>query len=440
MMIILCLIGFLPKSGNLVYARTFFANPENLLNLLAYSKPNDTIRLQAGIYQVKKISLNIENITIIGSEKTIIEGDKLGTLIEVKAPYIEINNITIRGTGNNALQYDAAIFVQAKSFKLLNSRISDYCYAVYAFKSDSIRIQNNVFIGDQLRPSEESGNTIHLYLCKNSIVQDNQIKNGLDAIYYDVCDGGFATNNRVVNARYGIHYMNSRNLMSQQNKVDSSFVGIAVMFSENISVNSNSVRFCKRPNAFGILLQEISNCDINFNRVEENETGLMVEQVRMSTIKNNVMTNNITAIELHSNNQQVMFTKNVLAKNWSKIRIVKHPKIVKDRYSWGGVTFLRNDWMQSIIDFNHDGLGDIPIILYSPFDAKISEQPILQIFRGTLAASFWNWTASFTQKERILDLEPTKNAVKKNFHWEYLMLILVMIGWIRMMEFWIRHR
>ncbi|MDK9701230.1 MAG: right-handed parallel beta-helix repeat-containing protein [bacterium] len=400
------------------WSRLVFTLPGTLASSVNALHVGDTLLLKNGVHQIKSIRVETDSVAILGEPGAIIRGDRTGQVLKILGNHVSIGGITVEGSGTNPVESDAAIAVYALNARIFDCKFQDYCHGIYLERAHFATITNNRFTGRNDRPERENGNAIHLYLTNGATITANEFHGGLDGVYFDVCDGGKTVANRATTVRYGVHYMNSRNQVCANNRVSESFVGVAVMYAASVVVSGNYLHDNLRANAYGILLQDIESCTVSGNNVIANEAGFLIENVRASVLSQNRVERNRTAMELFSNCSKTEVVQNDFIANSVALKtktITREPRFT--------TKFFNNYWSTlNRVDFDDDGIVDLPMRIDEPFEQLLGEQPLLRLLQGTPAHYLWNTIGLLqTKAVHIIDPKPqrwevTSLSLKMNRH------------------------
>jgi len=123
----------------------------NLLQDAINKAPSGSIlKLPKGVY---KGSIKIDKpITIIGKEDgVIIDGEQIGTVITITAPYVTLKNLTIRGSGNRHDSLDAAIKISnSKQSEISDCIIEDSLFGIDIAMTNNSLFSNNYITSKDL--------------------------------------------------------------------------------------------------------------------------------------------------------------------------------------------------------------------------------------------------------------------------------------------------
>lgn len=337
-----------------------------LASAVEKAKAYDTIRMEAGMYQVKQPIIISKPLVILGNGDVILDGGGVTGLFKVFAPQVTIAGFTLQNTGNSYTEDRAAILVaKSDSVCILNNHILNTFFAIYFQKSAYGRVENNVITGNA-KEEFSSANGIHLWYCKNMLIRNNQITHHRDGIYFEfVDDSRIEENKSHDNLRYGLHFMFSDHDTYIRNTFEQNGAGVAVMFSHFIKMRHNRFLNNLGASSYGILLKEIYDSDIQQNTFFKNTMGIYAESATRVHIHHNEFTSNGWGIRLMGSSMGDTINYNNFRGNSFN---------VSSSSDMNYNLFAHNYWSDySGYDLNHDGIGDVPYRLMSLFSYLVAE-------------------------------------------------------------------
>jgi nitrous oxidase accessory protein len=148
--------------------------------------------------------------------------------------------------------------------------------------------------------------------------------------------------------------------------------GVAVMFSRAVNMFHNIFAENTGSSSYGLLLKEIFDSDISYNRFEGNTSGLYAEGATRCKVEKNNFLKNGWAIKIFGSSTFNNFRHNNFISN--SFDIASNASINNNKY-------VNNYWGKySGYDLNRNGIGDIPyrpVKLFSFISAKSKESLIL---------------------------------------------------------------
>ena len=283
----------------------------------------DTIYAEAGTYR-EHLTINKNNLTLTGQNmESIIDGEGIGTVVDVIANNVEINGFTIRNGGPT---YFGVRLYSSSNNKLTGNNVTNnYDSCIYLFGSS-----NNTFSGNNVG---NSFGGISLYNAFNNTLIGNSVNN---------------------NSIYGIHLTDSSdNIVSSNRITNSSWYGIYLGYSSSNVLFGNTVAGNGEE---GVLLEHSPNNIISTNNLANNRYGM---RLTLSSDYNSISQNNITASKWDGIRLQGSSNNRILHNNLIDNTCQAYSDSVNgwdNDYPSGG-----NYWSDyKGADNNGDGIGDTP--------------------------------------------------------------------------------
>ncbi|NRD24353.1 nitrous oxide reductase family maturation protein NosD [Winogradskyella litoriviva] len=338
-----------------------------LKDAITQAKELDTIIIKKGTYKEHSIFID-KSLTIIGENYPVIDGEKKGEIITIKADNVTVDGLFIINVGNSYTEDYAAIRVKnSKNFVIQNLVLEKLFFGIYIEKSTDGKVYHNKIIGDAVE-EYNSGNGIQLWYSKNVEIELNYVEHVRDGIYLEFSDDCLIKNNiSTLNVRYGLHFMFSNDDIYQDNTFENNGAGVAVMFSKRIKMYNNLFKENWGTASYGMLLKEINDAEIIGNTFENNTIGINIEGSNRITYKHNSFSNNGWAIKVKGACYANTFTENNFLYNSFDIAYNSN---VNDN------VFDKNYWSSYTgYDLDKNGIGDIPYRPVKLFSYIVNRTP-----------------------------------------------------------------
>ncbi len=333
---------------------------------------NDTILIHAGHYTEHQIIVR-RPLNIIGRGRPVIDADRRGDIFLIAAKDVLFKGLQLQHTGVSNLNDYAGI----KVYDSYNLRVEDVVFE-HTFFGIHISNSENIYIGDcTLRSyetqSQRTANGIHLWKCSHALIENNYVYGHRDGIYLEFVTDA-ETNGNVVeyNNRYGLHFMFSHDNAYYRNEFRHNGAGVAVMYTRNVIMKYNLFEDNQGTGAYAILLKDINDSEMRYNRIVNNTIGIYMEGSNRNVIEHNLFRNNGWAIKLLASNDANKLLSNNFTGN--TFDISTNSRQVTN-------TLKMNYWDKyEGYDLDRDGYGDVPyhpINLYSTIVERIPAAIIL---------------------------------------------------------------
>jgi len=356
-----------------------------------------TILLEPRTYSVSELMIE-KSITIDGQNSAVLDIGGEGFGLIVMGENITLKNFEIKDSGFGFMDDFAAILVEdSKNILIDNLTLTNNFFGIFVAKSEKVEVSNNTIISNAERQTT-SGNAVHMWYSKDVEVHQNEITGHRDGIYLEFVEGSMITGNNVYsNIRYGLHFMYSDDCSYIGNEFRDNISGVAVMYTKNVIMRHN--RFIQNwgANRYGLLLKEINDSVVQFNRFETNSVGIYSEASNRVEIERNEFYNNGTAIRMMANGLDNRIERNNFIGNVFEVSTNSrsNPNLYEGNY-----------WSQyEGYDLDRDGVGDVehrPVRLFSLFAER---QPLSLIMLRSMMAGLLD-TA-----ERVFPVLTPKNLV-----------------------------
>ncbi|MBI5403399.1 MAG: nitrous oxide reductase family maturation protein NosD [Ignavibacteriae bacterium] len=343
------------------------SNIISIRQALETASDGDIIIIKEGIYKEYNLIVS-KKLQIIGENYPVIDGDGKDEIFTVRADGCVFKNLVIKNTGISFLKDIAGIKVEnCKNVLIENNIFDNTFFAVYLSGTDSCKIISNNVIGSATSESF-SGNGIHLWKCRNILIENNQVSGQRDGIYIE-----FSTyckinkNFSYKNLRYGLHFMFSEGNSYVKNTFRQNGAGVAVMYTKNIEMINNSFEDNWGPNSYGLLLKDIDKSYISGNSFRRNTTGIYMEGSNGTTINGNSFFSNGWAIKILGNCYEDSVKNNNFLNNTFD---------VSTNSSQNSNLFDSNYWDKYYgYDLDKDSFGDVPYRPVSLFSTVAENSP-----------------------------------------------------------------
>lgn len=366
----------------------------------------DTILIKAGNYSEGNIIVD-KKVTLTGDDYPVVDGKGVGEIFTVTSDDVHISGLIIKNSGISYLEENAGIRLrEVRNCSVTKNKFINNFFAIYLAKSADCTISNNFIKGEKKREAN-SGNGIHLWYCRNITIENNEIYDHRDGIYFEfVRKGKINSNHSENNLRYGLHFMFSDSCEYSNNTFLNNGAGVAVMYTKNVLMTENIFKYNWGPASYGILLKDISDSKIEKNIFNENSIGLYMESCSRVSIERNHFTQNGWALKLMANSMENYFYDNNFVANSFDIS-------TNSRQNFN--TFEKNYWAEyDGYDLNKDGFGDVPFRPVTMFSMMIESHPTSLVLLHSLFIDILNIAESIIPAitpESLTDPNPRMRKV-----------------------------
>lgn len=319
---------------------------------LSLAQPGDTVLVTSGRYHEHNLVVD-RPIVIRGEGAAVIDAEEQGEIILVTASGVTISGLTLRNVGTSFTEDRAAIRLRKVTHAVIeNNRLEKAFFGIYVEHSDTVIIRGNTLAGPATRETT-TGNGIHLWYTRHALIEGNEIVGHRDGIYFEFVENSVVVRNvSTHNLRYGLHFMFSHEDRYEENRFAGNGAGVAVMYTHSVTMRRNIFEHNWGPNAYGLLLKDISNSAIEHNEFRGNTVALYAEGCDRLRVENNDFLGNGHAVRIMANSMDNIFTNNRFMDNAFDV-------VTNSRQSFN--TFEANYWSEYRgYDLDNDGIGDVP--------------------------------------------------------------------------------
>lgn len=342
-------------------AKKIRVSNSSLSDAVAKAKPGDTIIIERGHYKPGNIIID-KSLTLIGEGMPTLDGEKQFEILTIVAKNVAIMGIRFINTGTSNTQDYAAIKANgADDLKVFNNQIANSYFGIHISNTSRAQIVGNRISRDHTGTETSIGNAIHLWKSDHARIENNNVSNHRDGIYFEfVTNSIIKKNHSEQNLRYGLHFMFSNEDQYIENQFVNNGAGVAVMYTHSVKMQGNLFANNWGASAYGLLLKDISDSEVFNNRFINNTMGIYMEGSSRINFTSNEFTANGYATRIQASCDANVFKGNNFKAN--TFDIATNGTMVLNE-------FEKNYWDKyEGYDLNKDGLGDIryrPTSLYS---------------------------------------------------------------------------
>ncbi|PID67744.1 MAG: nitrous oxide reductase [Flavobacteriia bacterium] len=351
---------------------------------VAKAKPYTKIVIEQGTYKESNIRID-KPLILEGRNYPVLDANNNGYVLMVEADSVTVKGLTLKNPGQSYTKDYAAVYVSKSDyFTAENNTLENVFFGFLLEKSQFGRIVGNVVSGEAVDEAS-SGNGIHLWHCGNAHIENNELFNLRDGIYFEfVSKSVIVGNNSHNNIRYGLHFMFSNNDEYHDNVFTNNGAGVAVMFSKFINMAGNTFNRNWGMASYGLLLKEIYDAEIEGNKFIENTIGINVEGSTRINYNKNDFSNNGWALKIIGACYNNVFKQNNFSNN--SFDLSYNSKINNN-------TFDGNYWSSYTgYDLDKDGIGDVPYRPVKLFSYIVNKTPEALILLRSLFVNIINFS------------------------------------------------
>lgn len=364
----------------------------------------DTILVFKGLYREGNIVID-KPLVLKGTGNPVLDGEKRCEIISIKSPYVVVEGFHVKASGQSSMQDMAGIRVyHTHHVTVRNNVLDDNFFGIYLQQSKNCVITNNRLIA--LGKAEHLiGNGIHSWKSDSLVIAGNRIQGHRDGIYLE-----FTTNTQVkknishANLRYGLHFMFAHHNTYTSNTFSSNGAGVAVMYTHHVHMRGNTFKDNWGDSAYGLLLKEISDSEIERNHFSGNTTGIFMEGASRIRIKTNAFQGNGWALKIQASCMDNRIEGNNFQGN--TFDVATNSALVLN-------SFDRNYWDKyEGYDLDKDGTGDVPYRPVSLYSMIVERFPAAMILFRSFMVGLLDRTEKMIPGMTPEQLKDTQPAIK----------------------------
>jgi len=371
---ILYLFGYFSAIGKTIPVSPGTKIP-TIKSALILAENGDSILVSKGVYKEQNIIID-KSIFLIGTGKPVLDGEDKYEIITVKANFVIIDGFNFVHAGKSSYNDLAALkIIDAKDVLIKNNSFENSFFGIYCQQTTRTIIYKNTLYSNA-KDEINSANGIHCWKSDQLIILQNTISGHRDGIYFEfVTNSKIENNNSYNNVRYGLHFMFSNYNMYIANTFRDNGAGVAVMFSNHITMHRNIFSENWGNAAYGILMKEISDGDVEGNIFSKNTVGIYLEGSNRIMMRHNHFDDNGWAIKMQASCNDNLVEENNFTDN--TFDVATNGSLVLNK-------FRANYWERyEGYDLNRDGKGDIPYRPVSMYSIIVERNPAtLMLFRS----------------------------------------------------------
>ncbi len=321
-----------------------------------------------------------------GTQASIIDGEGTSHVILVSAPDVIIKGVSIHHSGDFLENEDSGVFITKEGDRTrIEGNFLEYNQiGVYLKGPDSAVIIGNQIIGSQHHRMNDRGNGIHLWNTPGSIIKDNIIRYGRDAIYVIASYNNVFSGNHMSNLRFAVHYMHTNNSEVSNNISINNHVGYALMFSTRLKASGN---LSKGDRDRGLAFNFANYSVIEGNRVTGGaERCVFIYNSNFNQIRNNSFEECNIGIHFTAGSQNNEVYNNAFINNRTQVKYVGTSYI---EWSHNGVG---NFWSDNVaFDIDGNGIADQAYRPNDLVDQIVWRHPLAKLLLNSPAVQVLKW-------------------------------------------------
>lgn len=360
-------------------ASTAFGEAQTISQQIADAPAGAVIDIAPGTYR-EHIVID-KPLTLRGNGQATIDGSGSGDIVEITAENVKISGFVVRNTGIDLDKENAGIRATAGGAVIENNVLDDILFGIDLRQAPNSIVRGNKIGGKKLDIARR-GDGLRLWRCDNTLIENNTIHDGRDAILW-YSKGIVVRGNTSHDCRYGLHLMYSDEVTVESNKLTGNSVGIYLMYSTGVKISNNEIIRNRGPSGYGIGLKETDQFSVTGNLIAGNRSGVYIDGSPFTNKQpgefsgNTIACNDIgfTFLPSAKNNELV---GNNFIDNIDQVAVSGRGNLSANRF-WKGDN--GNFWSDYTgYDQNNDGVGDFVHESQTLFENMMDKEPNLRLF------------------------------------------------------------
>jgi len=320
--------------------------------IIRSADPFDTLLFLDGHYYIHDIIID-KPLTILSNGNVILDGEGKYEIMVISAKKVNVFNLDFINSGYSSLNDYAAIkLINCSEVVISNNRIKNAFFAIHISNSTHIRVHQNTIEGNAY--SEQlNGNAVHAWKCSHLLIENNILSRHRDGIYLEfVSNSVIRENSSFMQMRYGLHFMFSNDDLYENNTFCKNGAGVAVMYSKNVKMVKNTFIQNIGSSAYGLLLKDITDSEINHNAFLQNTKGIDMEGSNRIKIEFNTFEDNGWGLAIQASCMDNIINRNNFINN--SFDVSTNGRVILNKFD-------QNYWDRYTgYDLNKDSTGDVP--------------------------------------------------------------------------------
>ena len=339
------------------------------------AKPGDRIIVRAGSYPTQDVRVD-RRVTISGEGWPVLDAGGEHQVLVIVADSVTVTGVVFRNVATSFVNDRAAVRVDGvAACDVHDNRFEQTFFGVYLARTTGCRVLGNRFHGAYASEAT-SGNAIHLWNTRGSVVERNEVTGHRDGIYLEFARHAVVADNLSHdNYRYGLHFMFSDSCAYERNLFTRNGAGVAVMYTNVVVMTGNRFLENEGPTAYGLLLKDINDSRVEGNVFRRNTVALHLEGSNRIKVLGNDFESNGWAVRLLGNSDGGRLERN---------RFVANSFDLSTNAASTTATLDANEWDEYRgYDLDRDGFGDVPFRPVRLFAILVQDnEPALILLRS----------------------------------------------------------
>jgi len=354
---------------------------------LSRASDGEILQLAPGVYD-GPVRID-RSVVLKGGTGVVIDGHGHGRAIEVVAPGVTIEGLTVRHSGRSLERMDAAIFLEqtAANAVVRNNVLHGDLVGVYVHGAANALVERNDISGWVAPNLNDGGNGVYVWNAPGVKVLDNDISGGRDGIFVNVSRKDVFKGNRLHGVRFAVHYMYTNDSEVSDNVSIGNHAGYVIMFSDRLTIHGN---VSNDDRDHGLLFNYANASDISGNIVRGGDKCVFIYNANKNRFSHNWFENCRIGVQFTAGSERNVMTENAFVRNRTQVMYVGTRDLEWSAKGRG------NYWSDNpAFDLRGRGVADTPyrpndlvdhILWRYPAAKLLVNSPALQVLRWAQSA------------------------------------------------------
>jgi nitrous oxidase accessory protein len=314
-----------------------------------------------------------------GGGEVTLDGDSTGTVLTVLADGAIVRNLHIINSGVSHDQTSAGILVEANDVIVENNQLDNVLFGIHLKSTNNSTIRNNTIRSINAIHTLK-GEGIRLWNSASNHIEDNHIIDARDVLFTNSPHNYFI-NNEITNCRIGMELIYSPACLIEGNLFQQNEQGLVGIYSDSLIIRDNRIQHQKDLWGSAIAVKGSSQILVQHNEILNCAVGITANAPifpeNIIIVEGNTFAYNDAAIYLYGDRGGHIIHDNIFKGNFQQVMVTRASAAVDN--DWVG-----NYWDDYTgFDFDLDGIGDQPYLLYLYSERLWMDYDMARFFRGS---------------------------------------------------------
>lgn len=332
-------------------------------------------------------------VRLRGTAGAVLRGTGTGSVVTVDGAGVELEDLTIRGSGGRHTTEDAGVRATGRDIHLRDVLVDGTLFGIRFAQCASCSIEHAHVVGrDDIVGMRGDG--IKIWESDDVRVKDTVVERSRDVVVW-YSRRATIEGLRVTGSRYGTHFMYAHDGVVRGSRFERNVVGVFVMYSAGIRIEKSVLAGARGAAGMGVGFKESDDIALEDDWLVANSAGLYFDRTPRSAehpvvLRRDVLALNQTALHLHSSESGVSVRDSDFRDNLHAVQVDGGGDAL-------GLDVEGNHWTEyEGYDLDGDGRGDVPFQIKKLSSDVKDAHPDLRLLEGTVAMGLIDAVAEAT--------------------------------------------